>query len=142
MKKTATNCLFVVVFLFVASIDVNAQSYQKTDLGVKAEINSVAIEVQFYSPSIVRILKSPGSRSFSKESLSVIKKPQKTSFSVKQQGDFLNLKTAILTVALNMKTSEFSYSTEKGESLLKERENSLKFTPFNDAGSNTIMRLD
>lgn len=120
------------------SISSSAQSFQKTNLGIKTNINSIAVEIQVYSSSIVRIVKSPVGRSFSKESLSVIKKPQKTTFSVKQQGDLLNLKTAMLTVALNLKNGELSYSNANGEPLLKEKETSAAFTPFNDAGNNTF----
>lgn len=116
----------------------NAQSYQKTDLGIKAMINSTAIEIQYYSPSTVRVVKSPDGRPFTKESLSVIKKPQKTAFNVKQQGDLVNLKTSTLNVALNLKTGHIIYSTVNGELLLKEKQAGVQFTPFNDAGNNTL----
>jgi alpha-D-xyloside xylohydrolase len=116
----------------------NAQSFQKTDLGIKAIINSTAIEIQYYNPSTVRVLKSPEGRNFTKESLSVIKKPNKTAFLVKQQADWVNLKTPALNVALNLKTGAIVYSTVNGELLLKEKQNGVQFTPFNDAGNNTL----
>src|SRR5581483_7673026 len=100
----------------------NAQSCQKTDLGIKAIINSTAIEIQYYSPSMVRVLKFPEGRRFTKESLSVIKKPQKTAFHVKQQGDFVNVSTTALDVALNLKSGAIIYSTVNGELLLKEKQ--------------------
>lgn len=123
---------------FCISIGSFAQTWQKTDLGIKTEISSTAIEIQFYSPSIVRIVKSPADRSYTKESLSVIKKPQKTIFNVKSQGDVVNLKTTALNVSLNLKTGDIVYSTVKGEALLKEKENSVRFTPFDDAGNKTF----
>lgn len=116
----------------------NAQSFQKTALGIKAIINSTAIEIQYYDPLTVRVLKSPDGRPFTKESLSVIKTPQKTAFQVKQQGDLVNLKTPALNVALNLKTGAIMYSTVHGEYLLKEKQDSAPFTPFNDAGNNTF----
>ncbi|MBS1656442.1 MAG: DUF4968 domain-containing protein, partial [Bacteroidetes bacterium] len=128
----------ILVFLFVLSLGSKAQSYQKTGWGIKTVINSTAIEIQFYSPSTVRILKSPADRNYTKESLSVITQPQKTTISTKQRGDLLNLKTALLNVALDLKTGAVFYSTAKGELLLKEKENSVRFTPFNDAGNNTF----
>jgi alpha-D-xyloside xylohydrolase len=136
MIKWRTFSLLITVLSI--GISSSAQSFQKTDLGVKTEINSMAVEVQFYNPSIVRIIKSPAGRNVTKESLSVIKKPQKTAFNIKQQGDLLNLKTASLSIALNFKSGELIYSTVKGESLLKEKEDGSKFTPFNDAGDNTF----
>ncbi len=135
------NRLCTLLLLVAASIASKAQSYQKTELGIKTVINSMVEEIQFYDPSTVRILKSPADRSYTKESLSVIKKPKKTTFSIKQQGDLLNLKTPILNIALNLKSGDIVYSTAKGESLLKEKEEGVKFTPFNDAGNNTLSVL-
>ena len=91
-------CMLLLLF-FVANI-INAQAWQKTDAGIEAVLNEIKIEISFYSPSIVRILKSPKGHSFSKESLSVIKKPQKTTFKVKQQGDVLNLTSEKCGLAL------------------------------------------
>jgi alpha-D-xyloside xylohydrolase len=136
MKKWSTFLLLLTA-LFIRKSS-NAQSCQKTDLGIKAVINSTAIEIRYYSPSTVRILKWPDGRPFTKESLSVIKTPQKTAFHVKQQGDWINLKTTALHVALNLKTGEIIYSTVNDELLLKEKQNGAPFTPFNDAGNNTF----
>jgi alpha-D-xyloside xylohydrolase len=135
MLKRICSLLLVIFFI---GINGHAQSYQKTDLGIKTVINSTAIEVQFYSPSTVRIVKSPAGTHYTKESLSVIKQPQKTTISIRKRGDLLNLKTSLLDVALDLKTGAIAYSTPKGESLLKEKENSANFTPFNDAGSKTF----
>jgi alpha-D-xyloside xylohydrolase len=136
MKKW-TTFLVLLTALSIGNSS-NAQSFQKTDLGIKVIINSTAIEIQYYNPSTVRVLKSPDGRPFTKESLSVIKIPQKTTFNVKQRGDLINLKTTALNVALNLKTGDISYSTVNGELLLKEKPNGAQFTPFNDAGSNTF----
>lgn len=132
------NRIYILLLLFVASATSEAQSYQKTDLGIKTVIKSISIEIQFYTPSIVRIVKSPLGRSFTKESLSVIKKPQKTGFSVKQQGDRVYLKTQAFNTSINLTTGEIIYSILKDESLLKEKQDGVKFTPFNDAGDNTF----
>jgi alpha-D-xyloside xylohydrolase len=64
--------------LLVLSIGTQAQSYQKTNLGIKTKINSTDVEIQFYGPSTVRVLKSPVGKPFTKESLTVVKKPQAT----------------------------------------------------------------
>lgn len=135
MIKWITCSLLLAAFCI--SIGGHAQAWQKTDLGIKTEINSVVQEVQFYSPSIARIIKSPAGRSFTKESLSVIRKPEKTAFSTKQQGDVLNLKTDKLHVSLNLKSGAISYFTTAGQPLLKEKQDAIKFTPFNDAGNDT-----
>ena len=132
------NTWLILIFFLVISFGSRSQSYRPVDNGIKSTVDSVDIEISFYSPSIVRIVKSPADHTFSKESLSVIKKPQKTTFSAKRHGDLLSLKTATLVIVLNLKNGELAYSTVKGESLLKEKTDGVKFTPFNDAGNNTF----
>ena len=130
------------IYLFMALLAINfsdswSQSYQKTDMGIKTVINSAGVEIQFYSPSMVRVLKWPEGNTFKKESLSVIKTPQKTSFRIKQSGDELSLKSDILQVVLNLKNGKISFFTLKGEQLLSEKERGVMFTDFNDAGVKT-----
>jgi len=134
------------IYLFLALLAINfsnswSQSYQKTDMGLKTVINSVGIEIQFYSPSMVRILKWPQSKSFTKESLSVIKAPQKTSFKIKQEGDKLFLKSKSLSVILNIKNGRISFTTSSGVQLLSEKDPGVVFTDFNDAGVKTYSVL-
>ena len=130
-------------FVFIASLTISmiisatAQPYQKTELGIKSVINSVGIEIQFYNPSMVRVLKWPEGKTFKKESLSVIKTSQKTSVRIKQSGDELSLKSDNLQVVLNLKNGKISFSALKGETLLSEKERGIIFTDFNDAGVKT-----
>ena len=51
-------------------IPLAGQDYQQIPEGIKATINSVDVELQFYTPSIVRILKSPNGWKYTKERLS------------------------------------------------------------------------
>jgi alpha-D-xyloside xylohydrolase len=114
-----------------------SQPFQKTNLGIKASINSTDVEIQFYSPSVVRVVKSPVGKSFKKESLSVVKTPQKIAFTINQQGENLVLKSEKLVAVLNLKNGKVSFSTLKGEPLLTEKESGSSFTDFNDAGVKT-----
>lgn len=134
MKKTCRILLFFAFFAF----SLQAQNYQKTDVGIKTKINSTEVEIQFFSPSSVRILKSPEGKTFTKESLSVIKKPQVTKVSVSQQGHILSLKSDKLKVDIDLKSGKIVYSTLAGKILLSEKESGATFTDFNDAGSNTF----
>jgi alpha-D-xyloside xylohydrolase len=129
--------LLVLSLFLTIGVNSKAQIYQAINNGIKTSADSADIEISFYTPSIVRILKSPKGRSFSKESLSVIKKPQKTAFNVKQQGDALSLTSEKMRISLNVKSGDITYYTVTGNLLLKEKEGSTKFTPFNDAGNNT-----
>ena len=127
----------LVIFIFLLSIGAYAQSFTKTILGVKTQINSTDVEIQFYGPSTVRVLKSPAGTAFTKESLAVIKKPQTTKLSVQQQGDVILLKSEKLKVDINLKSGKIAFETLSGTSLLSEKESGVKFTDFNDAGSKT-----
>ena len=126
-----------VVLFIAATFSTSAQTFQKTGTGVKTTSGSSGIEIRFYSPSIVRILKSPTPGIVSKESLSVIKTPGKTPFNVKLNGEELNVVSAALSVVFNQKTGQFSFKTPQGALLLKEKESGTLFRPFNDAGSQT-----
>ncbi len=133
MKKVNLTLSLLVIFV----ISGLAQSYQKTDSGIKTKINSVEVEVQFYSPSEVRIIKWPEGTIFKKESLSVIKTPEKTAFNVKQKGDELLLKSNALLTELNMKNGKISFKSLKGEPLLNEEKSGVNFTDFDDNGEKT-----
>ena len=127
----------ILSLLLVLAIGIHAQSYQKTDLGVKTKINSTNVEIQFYGPTTVRILKSPVGKAFTKESLTVVEKPHATKFTVNQQGDVVSLKSDKLKVDVDMKSGKISYFTLAGVQLLSEKESGATFTDFDDAGSKT-----
>ena len=133
MKKS--NLMLSLLLVFTMCIQ--AQSYQKTDLGVKAKINSTDVEIQFYGPATVRVLKSPVGKTFIKESLTVVKKLQATKFTVSQQGDIVSLKSSKLKVDIDVKSGKIAYSTFAGVQLLSEKESGATFTDFDDAGSKT-----
>ncbi|NDW17638.1 DUF5110 domain-containing protein [Dysgonomonas sp. 216] len=132
MKKFNLTLLLIVCLAVLG----HAQAYQKTDLGIKSIVDSTAIEIQVYSPTTIRIVKSLKEVPFTKESLSVIKEPQKTAFSVKQDGDLIIVKTAKIDVSLNKQNGKVSFFSKKAGNLLSE-ESSAVFTDFNDVGNKT-----
>lgn len=102
--------LFTIAALSVVmAVKTNAQSYTKTSHGIKTTINSVGIEIQFYTPAIVRVLKWPENTSFTKESLSVVKVPQKTAVKLTQHGNMLSMKSESITVSLDLNTGKISF---------------------------------
>jgi alpha-D-xyloside xylohydrolase len=127
----------ILTLLVLFAISSQAQTYQKTDYGLKATINSISVEIQFFGSYTARVLKSPDDKTFTKESLSVIKKPQTIKLAINQQGDVVSLKSDKLKVDVNMKSGKISYSTLAGEPLLSEKELGTAFIGFNDAGVNT-----
>jgi len=116
--------------LFFSSL--SAQNYQKTSTGVKTKIQSMDVEVRFFSPTIVEILKSPEDVIFRKESLSVIKTPQKTDITFNRQGDVVSMKSDKMEVDLNLLTGKVTYLDLNGKILLTEKDYGTQFTPTLD----------
>lgn len=112
------------------------QNYRKTPEGVKATIHSVDVELQFYNPATVRILKAPAGREYSKESLSVIERPKDISLSIAEEGNVLKCKTNAMEVSLDLSTGKVSFADAQGTPLLSEK-GAPRFTDFNDAGTKT-----
>ena len=111
----------------------HSQTFTKTDMGIKTMVNGTSIEIQFYGPSTVRILKWPEGKDFTKESLVVTKAPQKTAFKITQNGNDLSLANENLIVNLNLKSGKVSFKNSTGVSLLNEKESGATFTDFDDA---------
>lgn len=127
--------LFTALLFCVA---IHGQNFQKTNLGIKTEANGNIIEIQFYNSSIVRVIKFPEGKAYSKESLSVILNPSKTAFSVKTDGRNVILKSDKLYVTVNTVSGIVTFAqTTSGKLLLKEKPEGTKFEPFNDTGVNS-----
>ncbi|MGE4568224.1 MAG: TIM-barrel domain-containing protein [Bacteroidales bacterium] len=127
-----------VLLCFVAQLSAVEVPYKKTGTGIQTEINSVAVEVQFFSPSIVRVMKWPATGSFEKKSLSVVKAPESTPFTVKESGGKVVLKTKALQVVLGLSDGSVQFLSAKGQKLLMEKESGATFTDFDDAGEKTL----
>ena len=129
--------LHLFLMLLFATVNSHAQSWQKTGTGIKTTINKVDVEIQFYTPETVRIIKSPGESAFTKKSLSVIAAPQQVKLNIKEQAGVLTVKSERASVKCNLASGAISFFTNSGAALLQEKENSTSFKTFNDAGSNT-----
>ena len=105
MKKGFFLRLFVLLMLtFFIAEQGRAQTYQRTSQGIKSTVQGINIDISFFSPVTVRILKSPDGWKYTKESLSVIGQPEKVKLSVSSKGCILTIKSHQLTVHLNEET--------------------------------------
>ncbi len=125
----------ITVIMFSGIVNINAQSYQKTDSGLKFSADHMIVEVKLYGENTIRVIKYPAGRSFVKNSLSVIKQEQKIKFSVSEKNNIISLKTNALLLFINSKNGTITYTLPSGKELLKETANDFK--PFNDAGTQT-----
>lgn len=130
------NIALLGILMYVTTVGL-AQTFAKNEYGIKASIGKLQVEVNFYSPSMARILKYNAGQKITKSSLSVIKQPQKVSFSVKQTGSILAIKTQSIRIDLDLNSGKVSFADPSGKILLQEKEGDTSFTPFDDAGSST-----
>lgn len=117
-----------------------SQKYQETENGIKTSINDkkIDVEVQWFTPNSLRILKTPLGKTVEKKSLSVIAKPNKSEVRIAtSDNNRIVMKSPVLTVTLNTENGIITYAKTDGSILLKENENSKPFTPMKDADRDT-----
>jgi len=131
------SSIYLLLLFHLISLTGIAQSYEKTNLGVKASVNSTVVEIQFYSPEIVRIIKYPAGKNFEKKSLSVVKTAENISFTVSKQDANVSLKSKSIDVILNLNDGSVSFKKFDGKPLLNEKKSCALFTDFNDTGNKT-----
>lgn len=133
--RKVTGLLLLLLFFHPAA---NAGDWQKTDIGARIITDNGTMEVQFYSPTIVRIMKWPAGTDFVKESLSVVKTAEKSTLRYGKKGNRIVLSSDKLSVEVNNASGQVLFHTKKGDQLLAEKPSGNTFTPFNDAGSETF----
>lgn len=112
-----------------------AQNYQKTSQGLKANTQGMDIEVAFYSPSIVRVYKTPEGKPYEKKSLIVVKSPGQTPVEFSENGKNIRMKSAEMQVELNPLTGGIYFYDATGRELLKDKDYGTSFAPKEDAGT-------
>ncbi len=126
--------ILLLVALFATEL-LFSQYFQQTPQGVKGNTQGMDISIEFYTPSIVRIYKTPEGKPYEKKSLVVTKNPEQISVTFSENGDFLTMKSAELQVKLNKKSGAVHFYNPAGESLLLDKDYGTQFTPKNDAGT-------
>ncbi|MHB9141973.1 MAG: glycoside hydrolase family 31 protein [Paludibacter sp.] len=115
-----------------------AQSYQKTDLGVKTTTQSYQLEVQYFSPTIVRVLKTPKGVTLEKSSLSVVKTPERTNLEITKEGNIVTLSSSSIKTVLDLMTGRVTFFDLKGNQLFTEKDYGTQFTPTLDVKKQTF----
>lgn len=119
--------------LFIAGVySVIAQSFEKTLWGVKANIQSMNVEIQFYSPKTVRVIKYPENIALTKQSLSIIKELEIVNFQMQKDGDVVCLVSDNLAITLNLQTGKVAFADYAGKLLFTEKDYGTQFTAVRD----------
>ena len=128
----------LVAAAFLSTLPVEAQTFRQTKQGITGTTQGMDIEIQFVSPEIVRVVKAPERRSFTKKSLSVVKSPESMSVTTEKKGETVSLKSNAVRVDFNVGTGRISFFDKQGKALFTEKDYGAQFTPFNDAGNPTF----
>lgn len=131
---------FTIIALCLLTSWACAQDYQRTASGIKTSVTDkqTDIEIQWFTPNALRVLKTPQGKSVEKKSLSVIAQPQENNIKLTTPGNgLIVMKSPALAVTLDTKTGILTYTKPDGSTLLKEQENLKAFTAVNDAGRPT-----
>lgn len=91
------------------------------------------IKAEFFTPEIVRIVKTPTGYEYTDSSLSVILSPRDVKVKTASNGKETRLSSEKLTVVIDKVSGKVTFIGPKNKKLLSEKE-SGKFTPFSDAG--------
>ena len=128
MKKT----LLILLLSGIFHTFLFAQNYQSTGRGLKTNIQSMDIEISFYSPDIVRVIKSPEGTIARKESFSVIKSPGEVKVELIKKANEVLLKSSSIHVSLNLESGKIQFISAEGKSLLIDKDYGTQFTPRRD----------
>ena len=96
---------------------------------VTRQVAQQNVTIEFYSPSIVRILKSDAGLGapVQKKSYSVILKPQQLKdVQIQKNGDIVNIKSSLISVELNQQTGEIRFLSKDGKLLLTDTKTRLE----------------
>ncbi|WP_217605454.1 TIM-barrel domain-containing protein [Chitinophaga sp. GbtcB8] len=119
------------LFLFLG--EVQSQVFKEKDNGIEVVVKDVHVEINFFSPAIVRVVKFPAGATVIKKSLSVIKMPENIRPVVLQKGDTLFLRTDSVVVSVVLNTGRICFSNTQGGKLFSEKDYGVQFTPVKDA---------
>ena len=130
LRKTG----ILLAWAMIIAANGTAQNVQRTSQGIKYAAQGMNVSVEFYSPSIVRVYKTPGETASDKESLVVIKAPEQTPVSFGENGKNVTLSSQMIQVEVNPETGGIYFFDKLGQRLLTDKDYGTQFTPFNDAG--------
>ena len=135
MKKSIAS----IAACMLLSITAYAQDFQKSESGINIKTaNGIQEKVEFYSPTIVRVTKFKSEMMPTKKSYSVILKGNNPKVSCSENGDILSISSPNMIVNVNKKTGTVEFTSPKGDKLIKEKDNTTDFIPFNDAEHKTF----
>ena len=122
MKKNAL-CLMLMLTMGTVSLSAATANYQ----------------VEFFTPAIVRIIKTPGDQPVNKQSLVVNTKPEKVKVEQKEKDGLHIYQSAVLTVSVNEQSGQVTFARRDGSILMAEGGYAL--TPITEGADKGAFRV-
>ena len=132
--KRSLFCLLAIFCLFVSN---GLATYAAQKPFVK-EVGKTKIQIEFFTPSIVRVLKTPVGTDYQKQSLVVIAQPEDLQVSSTSS----SVSSKELTVRVNPITGALTFFTAKGKVLLREKDNGQQTTDNGQHRARQTFTLD
>ena len=123
------NEMIRVLLFMTCCLLITVASTAKSNDDLRFNVGNYTIEVQVYTPEIIRILKYPKNNRPEKESFSVILKPEKVAYEVKRMNDICSLKTSSVTVMIDLSTGQIIYTDKDKNTLLQEKNDGVEIIP-------------
>jgi len=121
----------------VLSIGAQAQQFQKTPSGLRLTTDSLTVQVQFYTPDVVRVLKYPKGKDDSKKSLVVLQAPAPGKLKYSEKNGVVTVSSGSTQALIDAKTGLVRFATAKGQPLVSEQALGSRFTAKKDLGAAT-----
>lgn len=93
------------------------------------------VAIEFYSPTIVRVDKTPDNSKAEKNSLAVIMKSENVNVRQSVSNGNVVLASYSLDVVVNKSTRGIVFKDKRGSVLLRDKDHGTQFSDFNDAGT-------
>ena len=95
--------------------------------GVTFTSQGLNVMITFFTPSIVRVCKTPLDHAYQKQSLVVIKKPEQVDYNLAEEKDRLVLATSQLQIKVNLSTGGIEFLDSKGKRMTLNKDYGTSF---------------
>lgn len=126
-------------FLVLLCLLMTMSGFAKSDKKLQFDVADYTIELQVYSPEIVRVLKYPKQQRPEKSSFSVVLQPRKTAYKVSRENNVLILMTSTVTIKADMITGNIFYADSEGNPLLKEKVSGMELISHQYGAEHTYL---
>jgi alpha-D-xyloside xylohydrolase len=126
------------IIFFSGFVFAQSSNYRIAGQSVSIKTSYGKLDLQIFSPHIIRVIKSDASLQASKKSLSVIMPPGNVPFKVSESGKTVTVSTARLRLKINLNTGLVAFYDLKDKLLLSETKTDTLFKPVLDNGLKTF----